>query len=114
MIAPLLSEALLFLCLSWVDCCKKCKDLLFLLLVLFIFEVISWYEFETGFPFCFGCCSFFGFGTGCSVGLNVRTSEESCLRVCVRFLLASANALGSSFGFFAGGSSLDLLSLEDG
>lgn len=34
----------------------------------------------------------------------VRTSEESCFRVCVKFLLASARALVSNFGFLAGGS----------
>jgi len=49
--------------------------------------------------------SFFGLlGPGTS-GLAVSTSDESCLRVCVRFLLASAKALGSSFGLLAGGSS---------
>ena len=31
----------------------------------------------------------------------VRTSEESCFRVCVKFLLASAKAFVSSFGFLA-------------
>ena len=37
-------------------------------------------------------------------GFVVRTSEESCFKVCVKFLLASAKAFVSNFGFFAGGS----------
>ena len=39
-------------------------------------------------------------------GRVVRTSEDSCFRVCVKFLLASAKALVSNFGFLAGGSPL--------
>ena len=47
-------------------------------------------------------------GAGCLAcsGLGVRTSLLSCFRVWVRFLLASARALVSSFGFLAGGGSV--------
>ena len=38
----------------------------------------------------------------------MRTSEDNCFSVWVRFLLASASAFVSNFGFFAGGS--DVLS----
>ena len=44
-------------------------------------------------------------------GRVVRTSEDSCFRVWVKFLLASAKALVSNFGFLAGGSPLSLGSL---
>ena len=37
-------------------------------------------------------------------GFVVRTSEDSCFKVCVKFLLASAKAFVSNFGFLAGGS----------
>ena len=52
--------------------------------------------------------SFFGLVGGTGVGLCsgfvVITSEESCFKVWVRFLLASASARVSSFGFLDGGS----------
>lgn len=38
------------------------------------------------------------FPTSSLVDLVVSTSEESCFSVCVRFLLASANARVSNFG----------------
>lgn len=47
--------------------------------------------------------SFFGLGVLAS-GFVVRTSEDSCFKVCVKFLLASAKALGSNFGLLAEGS----------
>jgi hypothetical protein len=40
----------------------------------------------------------------------MRTSEDSCFSVWVRFLLASARARVSSFGFFAGGGSAATMS----
>ncbi len=43
-------------------------------------------------------------------GRVIRTSEDSCFSVCVRFLLASARARVSSFGFFAGGGSFKAVS----
>ena len=42
-------------------------------------------------------------------GRVVSTSDESCFSVCVKFLLASARALVSNFGFFEGGSPLSEL-----
>jgi hypothetical protein len=43
-------------------------------------------------------------------GRVIRTSDDSCFRVWVRFLLASARARVSSFGFFAGGGSFKAVS----
>ncbi len=43
-------------------------------------------------------------------GRVIRTSEDSCFSVWVRFLLASARARVSSFGFFAGGGSFKAVS----
>ena len=51
---------------------------------------------------------------GLGSGLVVSTSDESCFNVWVRFLLASASALVSSFGFLAGGSQCSALELNRG
>ncbi len=47
-------------------------------------------------------------------GRVIRTSDDSCFSVCVRFLLASARARVSSFGFFAGGGSFKAVSPATG